>query len=185
MSLGFYGKFQIINKRLKYFKDFKRVSWMSADKEKLDMLVEKIDELLSILKDVSEDLKTVSASVKSLAVSQITSKPDVSSAPKVASPAPRPSAPASASRPATQTPPPAAAPATAKAQNMEDIHMMFPENLDTMLAFEDKGDYVMIKPKGFLGSENFAKIASTVRGIGGEYISAGRDSHFRVYKKKT
>jgi hypothetical protein len=62
--------------------------------------------------------------------------------------------------------------------------MMFPQDLDSMLAFEDKSDYVMIKPKQFLGSENFAKIASTVRGIGGEYISAGRDSHFRVYKKK-
>jgi hypothetical protein len=157
---------------------------MSTDKEKLDMFVEKIDEILSILKDVSEDLKTVSASVKSLAVSQITSKPVVSPAPKAASPAPRPSVPSSAPRPATQTLPPAAAPATAKAQNMEDIHMMFPENLDTMLAFEDKDDYVMIKPKGFLGSENFAKIASTVRGIGGEYISAGKDSHFRVYKKR-
>jgi hypothetical protein len=147
---------------------------MSADKEKLDMLVEKIDELLSILKDVSEDLKTVSASIKSLAVSQITAKPSASSAPKAASPAPastpRPAAPASA--------------VTAKSQNVEDIRMMFPEDLDTMLAFEDKGDYVMIKPKQFLGSENFAKIASTVRGIGGEYISAGRDSHFRVYKKK-
>jgi hypothetical protein len=157
---------------------------MSADKEKLDMLVEKIDELLSILKDVSEDLKTVSASVKSLAVSQITSKPAAAPAPKASSPAPRPSAPASTPRPAAQTPPPATAPEAAKSQNMEDIHMMFPENLDTMLAFEDKGEYVMIKPKGFLGSENFAKIASTVRGIGGEYISAGRDSHFRVYKKK-
>ncbi len=62
--------------------------------------------------------------------------------------------------------------------------MMFPPELDSMLGFEDKGEYVMIKPKQFLGSENFAKIASTVRGIGGEYISAGRDSHFRVYKKK-
>jgi hypothetical protein len=36
----------------------------------------------------------------------------------------------------------------------------------------------------FLGSENFAKIASAVRGMGGEYISAGKDSHFRVPKKK-
>jgi hypothetical protein len=62
--------------------------------------------------------------------------------------------------------------------------MMFPEDLDSMLSFEEKPDYVIIKPKQFLGSENFAKIASTVRGLGGEYISAGRDSHFRVYKKK-
>ncbi len=150
---------------------------MSADKEKLDQLEEKIEELLSVLKDVSEDLKTVSASLKSLAVSQITTKPTAAPVPKstVSAPAPRPT---------PQTP--TAAPAgSAKTQNIEDIRMLFPEDLDNMLAFEDKGDYVMIKPKQFLGSENFAKIASTVRGIGGEYISAGRDSHFRVYKKKT
>jgi hypothetical protein len=52
-----------------------------------------------------------------------------------------------------------------------------------LLSFEEKGDYIMVKPKQFLGSENFAKIASAVRGMGGEYISAGKDSHFRVPKK--
>jgi hypothetical protein len=77
------------------------------------------------------------------------------------------------------------APAATKPQGIEDIRMKFSEDLENMLEFEDKGDYVMIKPKQFLGSENFAKIASTVRGIGGEYISAGRESHFRVYKNKT
>ena len=147
---------------------------MSADKEKLDQLIERIDSLLSVMKDVSEDLKTVSASIKSLAVSQITAKP---STPSVAA---RPSA--SAPAPRTETPAPST-PAASKS-TVEDMRIMFPQELDNMLAFEDKGDYVMIKPKQFLGSENFAKIASTVRGIGGEYISAGRDSHFRVYKKK-
>lgn len=143
---------------------------MSAEKEKLDVLVEKIDELLMVMKNVSEDLKTVSSSLKSLAVEQIT-KPQASSAPRsVSSPVLRPPVPAT--------------PSVAKSQSVEDMRMMFPEDLDNMLTFEDKGDYVMIKPKQFLGSENFAKIASTVRGIGGEYISAGRDSHFRVYKKK-
>jgi len=44
---------------------------------------------------------------------------------------------------------------------------------------------VIIKPRQFLGSENFAKIASTVRGIGGEYISAGKESHFRVPRKRS
>jgi hypothetical protein len=145
---------------------------MSGDKEKLDALVERIDSLLSILKNVSEDLKTVSASLKSMAVSQITTKPAAPSRPPIPTPSPRP--------PATV---PAASPSTPKSESIEDIRMMFPEDLDNMLSFEDKGDYVMIKPKQFLGSENFAKIASTVRGIGGEYVSAGRDSHFRVYKK--
>ena len=57
-------------------------------------------------------------------------------------------------------------------------------SLEARLSFEEKGDYIIIKPKQFLGSENFAKIASAVRGMGGEYISAGKDSHFRVPKKK-
>jgi hypothetical protein len=144
---------------------------MSADKEKMGQLVEKIDELLTVLKDVSEDLKTVSASLKSLAVGQITSKPQA-----IPSPLPRPES--STPTPRPPTPPPA------NSQGVDDIRTMFPQDLDNLLAFEDKGEYVMIKPKQFLGSENFAKIASTVRGVGGEYISAGRDSHFRVYKKK-
>ena len=32
-------------------------------------------------------------------------------------------------------------------------------------------------------AENFAKIASIVRGAGGEYISAGKESHFRIPKR--
>ncbi len=136
---------------------------MSADKEKLGHLVERIDEILLVLNQISEDLRTVSASIKSLAVGQITG---------------------------SQAPPQAAPPAARQApasdkKTLEDIRMMFPEDLDNLLSFEEKADYIMIKPRQFLGSENFAKIASTVRGIGGEYISAGRDSHFRVYKKKT
>lgn len=56
----------------------------------------------------------------------------------------------------------------------------FPRNLRDLLFFEVKGDYVMIKPRQYLGSENFAKIATIVREISGEYISAGKESHFRV-----
>jgi len=152
---------------------------MSADKEKLNQLIERIDEILIVLKDVAEDLRTVSASIKSLAVGQITTK-NVTTAPVSRTPTttPVPKAPAPATRVA-----PATAPSSGL-QSIEDVRMMFPEDLDNMLSFEEKPDYVIIKPKQFLGSENFAKIASTVRGLGGEYISAGRDSHFRVYKKK-
>ncbi|HTY75253.1 MAG TPA: hypothetical protein VMD05_06780 [Candidatus Nanoarchaeia archaeon] len=148
---------------------------MSADKQKLEQTIDKIDELLAVLKDIAEDLKKTSDSLKSIAVGQITSKPSIPTAnPRTSVSSPMPRAPAA----------PAPVPNTLKAQSIEDIRMMFPEELDSMLVFEDKGEYVMIKPKQFLGSENFAKIASTVRGIGGEYISAGRDSHFRVYKTK-
>lgn len=63
--------------------------------------------------------------------------------------------------------------------------MMFPEDLENLLNFEEKDDYIIIKPRQFLGSENFAKIASVVREIGGDYISAGKASHFRVSRKRT
>ena len=130
---------------------------MSEEKEKVEKLTERIDELLIILNSVAEDLRQVSGSLKSLAVSQITQ--------------------------------PAAAPAPVKPevyekkQSIEDIQMMFPEDLENLLSFEEKEDYIMVKPRQFLGSDNFAKIASIVRGIGGDYVSAGKGSHFRIPKK--
>jgi len=127
---------------------------MSAEKEKMERLAERVDELLVVLNKISEDLRTVAASMKSMAGSQIT-------------------------QPTPQTP------ATVSHENktIEDIRIAFPEDLESLLSFEEKLDYIMVKPRQFLGSENFAKIASAVRGMGGEYISAGKESHFRVPKK--
>ncbi len=133
---------------------------MSLEREKLEKLVDKVDELLVVLNNIAEDLRIVAASLKSIAVSQI---------------AP-PSAP-------TPTPPPETFENERK-KDIEDIKMMFPEDLEKLLNFEEREEYVMIKPRQFLGSENFAKIAQIVRGMGGDYISAGKESHFRVPKKK-
>ncbi len=138
---------------------------MSSDKEKLNQLLQKVDDILLVLSKVSEDLRSITASMKSLAVGQIT-QPTVQT-PKAA-----------------VTAPSAAAPTGERKRSLDDIRMSFPEELESRLGFEEKGDYITIKPKMFLGSENFAKIASAVRGMGGEYISAGKDSHFRVPKKK-
>ncbi len=138
---------------------------MSADKEKLNQLLVKVDELTVTLSKISDELHSVSASLKSLAVGQITQPPSVTI-----------HAPSSPTSVPTLT--------SLKLRSLDDIRMSFPEELETRLSFEDKGDYIIIKPKQFLGSENFAKIASAVRGMGGEYISAGKDSHFRVPKKK-
>jgi hypothetical protein len=151
---------------------------VSSDKEKLNQLLAKVEEIQVTLNKVNEELRMVSASLKSLAVGQITAPPKPQSAPSGAfhPPPPQPTA-----KPAA---PPAAAPETSKLRSLDDIRMSFPEDLESRLSFEEKGDYIIIKPKQFLGSENFAKIASAVRGMGGEYISAGKDSHFRVPKKK-
>ena len=136
---------------------------MSTDKEKLNELSVKVDKILKSLSDITEEMRSISASMKSLAGAQIT-QPTATQAP---------------------TPPEAGAKqGGAKQKTLDDIRMSFPEELEARLSFEEKGDYIIIKPKQFLGSENFAKIASAVRGMGGEYISAGKDSHFRVPKKK-
>jgi hypothetical protein len=62
----------------------------------------------------------------------------------------------------------------------EDVRVLFPKDLEEMLTFEESGEYVVVKPRQYLGSDNFAKIASIIREAGGEYISAGKESHFRV-----
>ena len=135
---------------------------MNVDKEKVENLTKRVDELVVILNGIMEDLRQVSASLKSLAVSQITQP--------LTAPPPLPTAPQAIPE---------------RTKGLEDIKMMFPDDLETLLNFEEKEDYIMIKPRQFLGSENFAKIASIVRGIGGDYISAGKASHFRIPKKRT
>ena len=134
---------------------------MSEEREKIEKLTERIDELLIILNTIAEDLRQVSTSLKSLAISQVT----------------QPSAPTPTLAPVT--------PEVSKVEmSIEDIKMMFPEDLENLLSFEEKEDYIIIKPRQFLGSENFAKIASKVREIGGDYVSAGKESHFRILKKR-
>ena len=132
---------------------------MSADREKLESMLERIDEILLVLKGISDDLRSVSASLKSMAVGQITH------------------------------PPPQGLTATTREgaggqETVEEVRMSFPPALENLLNIDERNDYIIIKPKQFLGSENFAKIASAVRGLGGEYFSAGKDSHFRVPKRK-
>ena len=131
---------------------------MDSDNGKLGKLVERIDELLVVLKNISEDLRAVSASLKTSPTPQ--TSPRISQSPLLVSPR------------------------TSKKEKLDDVRLAFPEDLDHLLEFKDESDFIMVKPKGYLGSENFARIASAIRGMGGEYISAGRDSHFRVYKKK-
>lgn len=63
---------------------------------------------------------------------------------------------------------------------LEGVKMMFPESLESLLTFTEKEGKMLIKPRQFLGTENFTKIAAIVRGIGGTYISAGKESHFEV-----
>ena len=122
-------------------------------------LLERIDELLNVLKMISRDLSEVSKSLKIVAV---------------------PSAPEVPAVPATPTP---AGPVGTR--GVEDVKMLFSKDMEDMLSFEEKGEFIVVKPRQYLGSDNFGKIASIIRGVGGEYVSAGKQSHFRVPKEMT
>ena len=161
---------------------------MSADNGKMDLILKKIEEMNTSIAKMQEELKSVSASLKSLAVGQITQPPTVhvtsGSRPMTVS-APTPSVTVSTLKPvASPTPAPTVPMEASRTRSLTDVKMSLPEELEARLSFEEKGEFIMIKPKSFLGSDNFAKIALTIRGMGGEYISAGKDSHFRVPKKK-
>jgi len=64
--------------------------------------------------------------------------------------------------------------------NIKAVRMLFNKDLEEMLMFESKDGNVIIRPRQYLGSDSFSKIASIVREVNGEYVSAGKDSHFRI-----
>ncbi|MEM2975677.1 MAG: hypothetical protein QXE76_01040 [Candidatus Bathyarchaeia archaeon] len=130
---------------------------MSLDKTTAERLSQRIEELIVILKRILEDLQEVSQTLKQI----------------------QPLMPTPTTAP-TVTPPPTIA---EKELSIQNVRALFPKELEEMLAFEDKEKYIVVRPRQFLGSENFAKIASIVRGAGGEYISAGKESHFRISKE--
>lgn len=127
---------------------------MNDEKDKLQKLSQRVDEILSVLNKISEDVEGLSKSIK-LALG------------------------VNISHPTTLTP---NISSTDKRKSINEVRNSFSKDLERLLDFKDETNYIIIKPKQFLGSENFARIASIARELGGEYISAGRDSHFRVAK---
>jgi len=69
-----------------------------------------------------------------------------------------------------------------KKLDIKDVKASFSPELEDMLLYEEAGNFIVVKPRRFLGSDNFAKIASIVRDLGGEYISEGKNSHFKISK---
>ncbi|WGM90311.1 MAG: hypothetical protein NUK63_04110 [Candidatus Bathyarchaeum tardum] len=130
---------------------------MGEEKVNLQDLAQKVDELLNVLNVIAKDLSDVSKSLKSATGTKSTPTP--------------------------QTSPTTGAPSLGEKKDINEVKQAFSPELAGMLLFEQSGKYIIVKPRRFLGSDNFAKIASVVREIGGEYVSAGRNSHFKVAKK--
>ena len=71
-----------------------------------------------------------------------------------------------------------------RASKVLKVIQHFPKDLADMLSFHDEGNWFKVVPKVFLGSENFSKVCSIIRELDGEYISAGKESHFKIPKKE-
>jgi anti-sigma28 factor (negative regulator of flagellin synthesis) len=70
-------------------------------------------------------------------------------------------------------------PSSADSDAVTNLKMMFPKELEDLLLFEQTGDIIKVSPRQYL-DKDFGKIASIIREAGGEYHSAGRDSHFTI-----
>jgi len=67
---------------------------------------------------------------------------------------------------------------------IDKARWLFPEEIEAKLNFEISGQDIIIKVKEFLNKDTFAKIAGTIKENGGEYISDGKNTHFRLPKKE-
>jgi len=65
---------------------------------------------------------------------------------------------------------------------IQTVAQAFPQELKGQLYFEDSGDHILVKARKYLGSDTFRQVMDVVKQFGGEYVSAGRESHFRIRK---
>ena len=70
--------------------------------------------------------------------------------------------------------------------NLEDLKAAFADDED-ILTFEDEGNYFTVKMEyqpGSLGKAKWDAINNQIKEFGGEWVSAGRMSHWKVPKKQ-
>lgn len=74
-------------------------------------------------------------------------------------------------------------PATEQTPRIKEILAALEPVKDILIIdIESSAMFVMVKPSSFLGPENFSKVAQIIRSIGGQYVSAGKNTHFEIPK---
>jgi len=147
---------------------------MNMNEKRIEDILGRIDELIRILRFLADDLSEISKTLKE------SMGPEVAAAGEGAPERLKP--PVSAQQTIIQEEPPAEAVITGT-PTVNSVQRLFPPELACLLYFEESEEYILVKPRHYLGSDNFRRIASIIRDqLGGEYISAGRDSHFRIPK---
>ena len=69
---------------------------------------------------------------------------------------------------------------TIQATLMDKVTNGIPENLRKDLTFEDTQSGVVVRPRRYLGKQDFSTIARAITSLGGEYVSSGKNSHWVV-----
>lgn len=64
--------------------------------------------------------------------------------------------------------------------HIEELKGKFADEWQERLDFSRDGEYFIVKPKQFLGSRQFGELAAIIKDMGGEYVSAGKESHFKI-----
>jgi len=68
-------------------------------------------------------------------------------------------------------------------RTVQDVAKVFPVDLSSEVSIEEGDEVILVKPKHYLGADKFRKISEIVKEFeGGAYVSAGRDSHWRIPK---
>jgi hypothetical protein len=130
---------------------------MSEENLDIKDILKRLDDLINVLKIISDDLAEISRALRVHVGSKI-EETIPSSRPIIGQ--------------------------TQRLRTIDDVQRFFPQDLSGLLLFEVTEDYIIVKPKQYLGSENFARIASIVRDqLRGEYVSHGKESHFRIPRK--
>ena len=142
---------------------------MGEEKPKVEEILRRIDDLIRILKFLSEDLAEISKNLRTSSGLPVSVQPS------------RPIQPPRTSQQTISFEQSGAPAISGGIKTSDDAQRVFPQDLAGMLDFEEKDEYVLVKPRQYLGSDIFRRIASIVRNqLNGEYVSAGRDSHFRI-----
>jgi len=68
-------------------------------------------------------------------------------------------------------------------KSTQELNAKIPEDLRPLVAVEETDEAFIIRPRQFLGTENFSKILDIIKKHGGQYISAGKDSRFEIPRR--
>jgi hypothetical protein len=59
--------------------------------------------------------------------------------------------------------------------------IVFPNHYADLLTVTENEDYIIIKPQNFIrNKQDFKEISQIIKDYGGEYVSANRDTHWRI-----